>query len=153
MAQTVWTTGVRAGDEMALTLAMDQNGTVASARLTGIGGPEMLRILADWRRRLSGPPLSWPLPQGSTGPELMLRELILKARNEWDFPYKEEELCHCRAVPAVVVDQAILAGAHKPEQVSRWTSASTACGTCRKDVIAILACRLPVVANGGKKTA
>jgi len=71
-----------------------------------------------------------------------LRELILvfksshgvEQRGEWNPPYTHEEICHCRAVPTREVEKAIIMGAHTPQKVSRWTSASTACGTCRPDV-------------------
>ena len=41
---------------------------------------------------------------------LLLSEVILRARGEWELPYKEDELCHCRAIPTRIVDQAILCG-------------------------------------------
>ena len=74
--------------------------------------------------------------------DLMMREVLQKATGEWQEPFTEDELCHCRLVPTVVVDSAILAGAHTPEEVSRQTNASTQCGTCRPDVEKILAARL-----------
>lgn len=66
----------------------------------------------------------------------------MKARGDWDFPYKDIEICHCRMVPTEIVDQAIVAGANDPETVSRLTMASTSCGTCRPDVERILRYRL-----------
>lgn len=80
----------------------------------------------------------WPLPSGEGHVEMMIRELILKLRGEWKHPYEHEELCHCRNIPTEKVDQAILSGALTPETVSRWTSASTACGTCRPSVEEII---------------
>jgi len=77
--------------------------------------------------------------------DLMLREVVLKALGEWEHPFPESELCHCRVVATDLVDTAILAGAHTPERVSRQTNASTQCGTCRPDVEAILAYRLSQV--------
>lgn len=127
-----------ASDELHLAMAVDQNGTITRAELRGIGGPAMLNLLSQWRPRLIGSLKGLVLPQGASGPELMLRELLLKARGEWVVPYSDDELCHCRSIPTKVVHQAIIAGAHRPEEVSRWTSASTACGTCRKDVVSLL---------------
>ena len=69
---------------------------------------------------------------------LILSEMILKLRGEWNFPYADEELCHCRSIATQTVDQAIIAGAHSPEVVTRQTSASTACGTCRPTVQKII---------------
>ena len=134
----IFTLKLVASDELILDLDVDQNGTILRAILKGVGGPDMLKLLGEWRPRLHGVLKDLSLPQGVSGPELMLRELLLKARGEWIEPYNEEELCHCRAIPTKVVHQSILAGAHRPEEVSRWTSASTACGTCRKDVVSLL---------------
>lgn len=129
---------LRAFDELELSLEVDNAGGIKAAQLKGIGGPEMLAMLEQWRPRLKGSLLALEIPSGMSGPEIMLREVLLKARNEWEEPYSEEELCHCRAVPTAVVRQAITAGADTPEVVSRWTTASTQCGTCRKDVIALI---------------
>ncbi len=138
MANTLFKIQLRAFDELELSLDLDSDGTIKSAQLKGVGGPEMLRLLEDWRPRLKGSLAQVELPVGSSGPEIMLREILMKARGDWVEPYAEEELCHCRAVPTPIVRQAITAGADSPETVSRWTTASTQCGTCRKDVIALI---------------
>jgi bacterioferritin-associated ferredoxin len=62
---------------------------------------------------------------------ILIRELILRLRDQFQLPYKEAELCHCRAVPTAVVDRAIVAGAHSVQAVARVTSAGTSCGTCK----------------------
>lgn len=87
-------------------------------------------------------PARWELPAGTSHVDLLLREFILRAQGNWSYPYPHLELCHCRSVPTETVDQAILAGAHDPARVSAQTSASTACGTCRFDVMKILNYRL-----------
>ena len=84
----------------------------------------------------------WTLPMGVSHEELLLKEALLKLQGQWQYPYEHEELCHCRAITTKKVDEAILMGAHTPEKVSRQTSASTACGTCRTDVEKIIAYRL-----------
>jgi NAD(P)H-nitrite reductase large subunit len=43
-------------------------------------------------------------------------------------------MCHCRVVTTAQVDRAVVAGCHSPREVSRETTASTSCGTCRPDV-------------------
>lgn len=138
MAIQVWKIQLVASDELELTLDVHQNGTVLNSQLRGIGGPELLSLLQEWRAKLNGLVSSLEVPSGNSQPEIMLRELLNKAKGSWQEPYKEAELCHCRAVPTKVVHQAIVSGAHTPELVSRWTSASTACGNCRKDVVAML---------------
>lgn len=130
-----------AGDEIEFHYETNAQEQLVTASLRGVGGPKLLNLLSHWRAHLSGKLNEIPLPTGTSGAELLLREVILKAQGRWQYPYEEEELCHCRAVPTKVVDSAILQGATRPELVSRWTSASTACGTCRKNVEAIIAYR------------
>ena len=79
---------------------------------------------------------------GNSSFELMLREVIGKATGEWELPFSEDELCHCRVVPTDIVNSAIIGGAHSTSKVSAQTNASTQCGTCRPDVEKILNYRL-----------
>lgn len=76
----------------------------------------------------------WPLPKGQSHSEMIMRELILKLQGKWQYPYAEEELCHCRHVSRETVDVAILNGAHSTDLASQWTGCSTACGTCKPSV-------------------
>lgn len=100
------------------------------------------QLLSDYRQRFGDQIKTWPLPQGFEHQELLLKELILKLQNKWDFPFKEDEICHCRSIATQKVDQAIISGAHTPEMVSRQTNASTSCGTCRADIEKIIQYRL-----------
>ncbi|MBX2986656.1 MAG: (2Fe-2S)-binding protein [Bdellovibrionaceae bacterium] len=131
-----WTALLHGRDLLEATL---ENGT---CRLRLIGCEALLQQVRALRERHGDDPQSWALPAGSGHTDMLIRELILKRRGEWDFPYKDAEICHCRLVATVIVDQAIVTGAHTPEVVSRWTSASTSCGTCRPDVEKIIAYRL-----------
>ncbi|MGZ3806315.1 MAG: (2Fe-2S)-binding protein [Pseudobdellovibrionaceae bacterium] len=109
------------------------------------GCTELMGLMQMMRKNFGIDLRQWILPQGSSHSEILLRELILRLRGEWQYPYKEAEVCHCRSVSCYTIDQAIIAGAHSPEVVSRQTSASTACGTCRSDVQKMIDYRL----NGG----
>ena len=120
----------------------EDKGQISGAKLTGIGGPELLETLDLWRPQLKGAVAEIPLPDGCGTGAMLVREVLLKAQGQWQYPYEHEELCHCRAVPTQTVDAAVLTGAHEPSRVSKQTSASTACGTCRPDVEAIIAYRL-----------
>jgi len=116
-----------------------------------IGSPQTLSLLRKLKNKDSDPHL-WPLPEGNSTAEMLVRELLLKITDQWSFPLQEgaapdsdplqAELCHCRAVVASRVDQAILAGAHTIEKVRRMTSANTACGTCFPEIEKILNFRL-----------
>lgn len=97
------------------------------------GCDSLFRFLNNFKTQYGLDPAKWPLPQGRTHHELLVKELILKLTNKWDLPYKEEEMCHCRNITTESVIRAIQMGAHTTQVVSRWTTASTACGTCRPD--------------------
>lgn len=119
------------------------DGVAQVKALQGVGPLDFLRKLEKWRPILLGSGYkSCPLPDGNSPGELMLREAVLKLRGEWKFPYAEDEICHCRAVPTSVVDGAIVVGAHSMKKIKARTGASTACGTCTSDVTAVLKYRL-----------
>ncbi len=94
------------------------------------------------KNNYSKDPHQWPLPKGTTHAELLVKEFLLKLQGNWNLPYKHDEICHCRLVSTQTVLDAIAVGAHTPEVVSRWTTASTACGTCRPDVEKLIQFRL-----------
>ncbi|MFN8789841.1 MAG: (2Fe-2S)-binding protein [Bdellovibrionales bacterium] len=111
-------------------------------RMKVIGCTALVHKLQELRETSGVNPAKWALPSGSDHVSLLIQELILKLQGKWQHPYQHEEVCHCRNVSLETVEQAIINGAHTPEMVSRWTSASTACGTCRPDVEKILKYRL-----------
>jgi bacterioferritin-associated ferredoxin len=119
------------------------------------GCTELMGLMQGMRKNFGVNIQQWPVPNGSGHSEILLRELILQLRGDWNYPYKEAEVCHCRTVSCRTVDQAIVSGAHTTEIVSRQTSASTACGTCRPDVQKMIDYRLNAgtVADAGKKSA
>lgn len=107
-----------------------------------MGCTEFMEMMQKMKRHFGVDISKWPLPESNDHSSMLLREMILKLRGEWKFPYEDIEICHCRTVATHVVDQAVIAGAHTPEIVTRQTSASTACGTCRPDVQKIINYRL-----------
>lgn len=129
-------------EEIHLRLTVDDQGSITQAQLTGIGSSALLKHLLSYRKELKGALRDLPIPRGD-GPETMaLREVVLRAKGEWQPPYTDEELCHCRVVATQKVDLAICMGAHTVRRVQELTSASTACGTCRPDVEAMIKFRL-----------
>ncbi len=127
-------------DELRLQMDVVQ-GEIKSGKLMTIGCPELLELVVKWRPLLKGRLSEVPLPTGVGHAAMLMREILLRARGEWNFPYKEEELCHCRAVPALKVDAAVVVGSHTVGDVSRRTSAGTSCGTCQPDVQKVIAYR------------
>ena len=117
------------GDELRLEVS-----ELGSVRLQGVGCPELLRTMIEWRPRLKGPPSAWPIPTGDGHAIMLVREVVLRARGEWTMPLEGEGLCRCRAVPQREVDLAILRGARTIAAVGAATGAGTQCGTCRPDI-------------------
>ncbi len=102
-------------------------------------GCESLHQKLNLMKQSQGSDVSkWTLQTDQNHVSLLINELILKLQNKWNHPYPHEEVCHCRTVSLETVEQAIMNGAQTPEMVSKWTMASTACGTCRIDVEKIL---------------
>ncbi len=128
-----WSVGLPGRDMISLDLTLNGD-EIQTANLKGIGCTQLLDLLVEWRPKLKGPLENVPLPQANDHSSLLLRELLLQAQNKWTPPYTEQELCHCRAIPTERVNNAIISGCHTPLSVSKKTSASTACGTCRPDV-------------------
>ncbi len=118
------------------------NGEIVSHKLTGRGCTEFLKLIQSWRPKLKGQLAALVMPEGNSHSEILLREAILKAKGEWEFPYKDEELCHCRAVATSKVDAAIIGGCRSVRAIARETSAGTSCGSCRPDTEAIINYRL-----------
>lgn len=111
---------------------------IVHAHLSGVGCTELLALMVEWRPQLRGSLDSLPQPNGHGHAAMLLRELLLKAQDRWQPPYQDEEICHCRAVPTVKVDAAIISGCHDINSIKRATSASTSCGTCLPDIEGLL---------------
>ena len=124
----------------------NKDGVIVKSDLKVRGCMELLNLAAELRPRLLGPLDAAPLPPGTGHAAVLMRELILKAQGRWAFPYKEDEVCHCRAVSTLRVDAAIVGGCHTIQDVARETSAGTSCGTCRVDTDAIIQYRLQLKA-------
>jgi len=74
--------------------------------------------------------------------DLLISEVMMRLQGNFEVPMKDEELCHCRKIQACKIDEAIVMGAHTPEKVKAWTTASSGCGTCRPDVEKLISFRL-----------
>jgi bacterioferritin-associated ferredoxin len=129
-------------EELKVQIEVDERQNISKASLQGIGGPQFLKTVNEYRANFKGPLKDLKVPEGSGIGAIMLREMVLKLKGEWSPPYTDDEVCHCRVVATAVVDLAICTGAYSSRQVSELTSASTACGTCRPDVEAMIRYRL-----------
>ena len=107
---------------------------ILSAEISAIACPECLKEIQNLKQSLQTYKNDFsklPLPEGDHHSAMLLREVLLKLRNEWAFPYKEEELCHCRNVTTQTVDACIMGGTFSVSEIGEKTMAGTACGTCR----------------------
>lgn len=117
-------------------------GQMKTSQFRVLGCSEFLELVESWKTHFQGEIKDLPLPQGRDHSSLLLKELILKIKNEWEVPYPHEELCHCRQVSTEKIGEAIVCGAHSVEKVARDTSAGTGCGTCRGDIQKLIDHRL-----------
>lgn len=141
MTQTLVKNEIYAGLDGRDSIEITTNAT-GEAIIHFVGCEEFANMILQYKSTFGENPKLWPIPESESHAGLVLKEFILKLKNQWNIVYPHDEICHCRFVKIRTVEQAILAGARTSEQVSRWTSASTACGTCRPDVEAILTERL-----------
>ena len=116
-------------------------GILSEIDLRVVGCPELLEMAVQWRANLVGSMDRLQPPQENTHAAMMFRELVQRLKGEWEYPYVEEELCHCRQVPTQVVDEAVIMGAESVVEIARTTSAGTGCGTCRPDIEKIIGYR------------
>ncbi|MGE3973280.1 MAG: bacterioferritin-associated ferredoxin [Bdellovibrionales bacterium] len=143
MALKTFTAQIDHRDSLQVDVEVSQDETKGVLKAVRAMGCHMhLQKVQELRANVGKPLHEISAPIGSHHTDLLVREVLAKAQGQFALPYKEEELCHCRAIPTHVVDQSILSGCHTPEQVSRATSASTACGSCRHDVVKLLQYRL-----------
>lgn len=101
-------------------------------------GP-VLRLLHDAVAKQGRDPRQWKqFPLGNHHEAILVRKLMLQATGLWHSPNRHDEICHCRQVSYAKIEDAVIAGAHTPALVTLWTSASSACGSCRPDVQAVI---------------
>lgn len=132
----------RGRESLKLELEVDAHGEISHSILRGVGHRAFLKEIDAYRGQIKGALNGLMAPSGNSIAAMMLHEGISRLQGKWNPPIPDEEICHCRNVLFKTIDQAIVAGAHTSEKVSAWTSASTACGTCRPSVESHLRFRL-----------
>lgn len=128
-------------EKLEITLNVDGD-QILGVEVHSTGCLAFLELSQEMKTKLVGTISQLQPPQGKDHPALIWREMILKMKGEWVDPYKDDELCHCRKIPTLKVDRAIVYGAHTIEEVRQQTSANTGCGTCRPDVLSLIENRL-----------
>lgn len=102
------------------------------------GSKKLMDQIQKLKSQYGAHPKAWPLQKVQTGEDILVNEFILKIKGEFSFCYKHEELCHCRNVMTEKVFTVIKDSCFKVEDVSRTTQAGTGCGSCRKDIEALI---------------
>lgn len=133
--------GLKGRDNLLLDYTLNA-GVLGAVSLRAIGCYALLLRAQELRGLLRGSLSEIPVPEGADHASLLARELVLRLKGEWAFPYHESELCHCRAVATAKVDDSIIAGAHDVDAIAEQTSAGSACGSCRPDSQRIINYRL-----------
>ena len=138
--------GLRDRDRISLKIELESDKIVNSV-FEFRGCPRLLQRGQEFRRvlnQLIGQSIAKIVaPTEGDHVSVLIRELIHRLQGEWQPPYNEKELCHCRQVSLYAVDAAVISGAKAVQAVSRKTSAGTGCGTCRPDIKKILDYRRP----------
>jgi bacterioferritin-associated ferredoxin len=112
---------------------------IQGTEFSWIGCSIFCEIVQQWAsNQNSKDPREWTLPRGLDHASLLLKEALLRYRGDWSPPYSEEDICHCRRVTTRRVYDAILNGDHSLDTLRRTTSAGTSCGSCRRDLVALL---------------
>ena len=130
-----------------------ESSPLSAIEFSGSGCGPFLQALEDFKKRVLALPeknrvingdsvFELQVSAGADHSSILIRELVLRLRGSFELPYREAELCHCRAVPTAVVDRAIIGGCHTVQSVARMTSAGTSCGTCKPDTESLIAYRL-----------
>lgn len=99
-----------------------------------IGPIELEDLILEQVQKYGKNPMRWVTIKEAKPYSIFLNIFILKTQNKYDPPYKHEELCHCRLVPAIKVIESICQGNFEVAEISRTTLAGTGCGSCKKDI-------------------
>lgn len=129
------------GDEIHLILELDGQ-RILKHTWNITGSLELLEQAQKLKQQFTDSLSSIPVPKGTSAATIMLREVLLRAKNEWTEGSGDLEVCHCRKISEGVIERAIILGAHSIEKVRKRTSANTGCGACLPDVQALLDKRL-----------
>lgn len=112
------------------------------SKLRASGCLVLLKKISELKKKGELDVANLSLPQGEDHTDLLIKELFLKLKGQWNPPYQDDELCHCRKIETWKVDQAIVRGFHNTNDIARETSAGSACGTCRPDTKKLIDYRL-----------
>lgn len=124
---------IAGGDEVSVTYHVE-NDKIIRSQWSVVGRLELYEEVKKLKTLFVGDYRQIPIPTGTHPEQLLLKKLVLKVRDEWGEQPSDPELCHCRKVPQINVERAIILGAHTIEKVRLRTSANTGCGTCLPDI-------------------
>ena len=124
---------VRGGDEVTVQVDL-KNNEILSSQWMVIGRESLIEAVQKFKPSFQGALNALKVPEGRSLESLLLREIVMKVKDQWGDLPPDPELCHCRKIPQENVERAILLGAHTVEKIRQRTSANTGCGTCLPDI-------------------
>lgn len=132
---------IEGGDEIHVVLEVEGS-TVRQHTWHVIGGLALIEAAQKLKKSFPICIDQLELPQGSDAASLLVKELILKIKNQWNAGDDDPEVCHCRKISQRSIERAIVLGAHTLEKVRKRTSANTGCGACMPDVLELISKRV-----------
>ena len=123
---------------------IDQSGLIQELKWLAFGCHNLIESATNAAKDFKNKKINQIIWQGTNHWDLLINEIISKVHGSFRIPIEDHELCHCRKIPTFVIDQAVVLGAHTPEKVRAWTTATSGCGTCRPDVEKVIQSRIKV---------
>lgn len=102
------------------------------------GNQKLLDLVRYLKKQHGLDPKGWPLQNFKNSECFIVNEFIQKIKSEYKPCYKHDELCHCRTITTEKVLNSIKDGCLTLQDVSRTTMAGTGCGSCHKDIDALI---------------
>lgn len=132
---------IEGGDEIRITLELDGT-TIIKHTWHVVGSLNLITAAQQLKSSFPSSIDQLVVPQGADTATLLLKELVLKIKNQWNPGDDDPEVCHCRKISQSSIERAIVLGAHTLEKVRKRTSANTGCGACMPDVLDLISKRV-----------
>jgi bacterioferritin-associated ferredoxin len=102
------------------------------------GSLKLIELVNQLKKQYGVNPHQWPLQDSKNSESFIINEFIQKVKGEYKPCYSHNELCHCRMISTEKVINSIKDGSLTLQDVSRTTLAGTGCGSCHKDIEALI---------------
>lgn len=141
MESKYYSVKIEGGDEISLRLELDGS-VIKSHEWNIVGSLKLLAVAASIKKSFPSTIEAISFPEGAEPATLLVKELLMRVKNQWSDGDDDPEICHCRKISQRAIERAVILGAHTLEKVRKRTSANTGCGACMPDVQELIAKRL-----------